>query len=407
MNEQLTPNGSVVTHTFLLYSDDDILARQLDRSLAILGVVVSRGGPVDELMQEVGILAPNGVIVEFGDGRGARAHDAARQLRELYPEMAILGIGRANEANLRMAMRAGVEEFIDTANLTLASDIVREALFRHDVKPRFAGGPVIAVLGGRPGVGATSVAGTFAQLLRQRLPDDDVLLMDFGHPAQDACLYLGLEPELDVLAAVQNLQRFDKMMLESSFARHESGLAVLPLPQYASDRHEIGTADTLRLMRVLRAHFAAVVLDLGGSEDLAFTQHLVRTADRVLLVCDQGIGALRSTLQMLAGYEELGLSTAGWRLVVNRFESDRAVTPNHLAHRIGLPLAGILPADPVTLCDAQSFGRPVPGNSRFARALNGLLDKAVQDLSLHGGGRAANDESLGARLSRLFRNEAA
>ncbi|GHD62051.1 AAA family ATPase [Jeongeupia chitinilytica] len=403
MNMAQTPLGSAIgsgAYTFLLYSDDTLLADRLDRALTAIGVVLSRHGDIGDLIREVSLLGPDAVLLVF-DEHSTQSHDVAKQLAEFYPSLALIGVGTPTEAAMHSALKAGVEEFIDVGNLALASSIVYDTLCQHDDgQPQQNGCPLIALVGARQGMGTSSVATELALRMKARLGDDEVLLLDCGAPVRDCSLYLGLEPELDMLGAVHNLARFDRMMLQTAFSRHAQGLAVLPLPAGIEERNEIGTADALRLFRILRSYFRVVVVDLGFSPDPLLAQHLVRSADSVLLVCEQGISGLKASLDYLSQCEAAGFGTSNWRVVINRYAGDRAVNAEHLAHRFGLPLAAVLPHDAAALNDAQSFGKPLSSQGKLGRELDSLATQLLAELGLGGGGKHA--ESLSLRLSRLF-----
>ncbi|AOY01205.1 hypothetical protein [Jeongeupia sp. USM3] len=390
-------NGS---RTFLLHSADALLADRLDRALASLGVVISRAGDVADLIREVGLLGPDAVLLAFDTPDQQIAHHAAKQLAELYPSLALIGVGNPTESAMHAALKAGVAEFIDIGNLAEAATIASDTLNNYDGQSRQTGCPMIALVGARQGMGTSSISAELALRIKAHLGDQEVLLMDCGAPVRDCSLYLGVEPDLDMLGAIQNIARFDQVMMKTAFARHERNLAILPLPAQALDRADIATTEALRLFRILRSYFKAVVVDLGCAPDPQLAQHLIRNASLVLLVCEQGISGLKTSLEYLGQLESGGIGTGGWRAVINRHVDERTVSAAHLAHRLGLPIAATLPYDAVALNDAQSLGKPLPAQNRWARAVDALALKLLDEIGL----KPVNPQpdKLAHRLSRLF-----
>ncbi|BCL77109.1 hypothetical protein JHS3_28450 [Jeongeupia sp. HS-3] len=387
-------------HTFILYSADTLLAERLDQALASLGVVIGRAGNVEDLIREVGLLGPDAVFLVLDNTAHGASHQAARQLAEIYPTLARIGVGHPGEAALHAALQAGVAEFVDMDNLESATTIVSETLRTHDEQPRRGGGPMIALIGAKQGVGTSSISTQLALRIKAHLGEQEILLMDCGGPVRDCSLYLGLEPELNMLGAILNIARFDQVMLKTAFARHEHGLAVLPLPISALDRADIAATDALRLFRILRSHFGTVVVDLGGSPDPLLAQHLIRNADLVLLVCEQGISSLKASLDYLSQLETTGIKTTAWHAVINRHVDERAVSASHIGQRLGIPVLATLPHDASGLNDAQSLGQLLPAKNHWARAVDALALKVLEAIDIKV--PATTEDTLGRRLSRLF-----
>ena len=99
-------------------------------------------------------------------------------------------------------------------------------------------GQVIAFLGGKGGVGTTTLAVNVATAMAKSAPSS-TLLIDLHVGSGDAALFLGAEPRFSVVDALENIQRLDDSFLRSLVGRTKFGLDLLA----SSDRGMVGPVD--------------------------------------------------------------------------------------------------------------------------------------------------------------------
>ena len=96
-------------------------------------------------------------------------------------------------------------------------------------------GQVFAFVGGKGGVGTTTLAVNVAAVLADRRASS-TLLIDLHVAYGDAALFLGVEPRFSVADALENVHRLDEAFLRSLVGRTKIGLDVLA----SSDRAMVG-----------------------------------------------------------------------------------------------------------------------------------------------------------------------
>jgi hypothetical protein len=158
-----------------------------------------------------------------------------------------------------------------------------------------------------------------------------VALLDLGLPARDGLLYLDTQSGFSFVDGVRNLRRLDQTLLHTALAHHSSGVAVLPLPASLAQVREISHADSVALIKRLTDFFDFQIADLGGFSTIDFVAQTVREAQRTWVVCDQSIGAIVSTANLLKDLRTREVDTTHLSLVVNKFDQPRG--PHRQGHR--------------------------------------------------------------------------
>ena len=271
---------------------------------------------------------------------------------------------RESVASLRTAIRAGVfgyflwpkerEELLGAA--AAAGRRARETVKR---------GTVVAVHGGRGGVGVTFVATHLAAAFARR---GSVVLIDadpvFGDVAQALGAPAGDDAEpVHTFADVASLgEDLGPDQLKGALWRHASEVDVLlpPSPEEAARLRP----DDLRLVTDAAAGVAdAVVVHLPralGPMTLAGAE----TAGRLLEVLTLDVVSFRATSRAIEAFSPLHLE-GRVAFVVNRAARSE-VTPGDVRRVFGEPSLAVLPFDR-GVRSAQERGRLLPARGRMAR----------------------------------------
>lgn len=414
--EETAPPGP---HRYLLLSSAEPHAGWLARALWQDGRVLPLPPelPASALEAQIARQRPQALFLDFcAASEGLQAMSKA--LAQRWPALPVLGLGRAGDAaSMLAALRAGVHDFVDLdAAEAEAQAIVAAVLARRPAQRADARGRTVALLGARSGLGVSTLAASLALALQGAVTpppakgrgshapasprggsaddDDDaqrgVALLDLGLPARDSLLYLDSESEFSFVDGVRNLRRLDRTLVHSAFARHASGLAVLPLPAALAQMREISHAESVSLVQRLHDFFAFQVVDLGGFAPVDFVAQVARAADRAWVVCDQSIGGIVSTAAMLRELAVRGLPADRLALVVNQFDPQAGLSAPEIAERLGLPLVHVLPARRAALLGAASRGEMLVSRARgdaYAQAVQALARSLQQGHA--GGGTAA------------------
>lgn len=243
--------------------------------------------------------APALLIVDVSDSDDVlAAMDSLAEVCE--PHTRVIAIGERNDVALyRDLMRMGVSDYLVKP---VAAEALAEALHRAERKP--AAEPaqtrparVVAVVGARGGVGATSLALSVAweaahsHNLRTVVLDLD---MQFGA----AALSLDLEPGRGLREILANPERIDSLLLGSAMAHQSERLRILGAEESLEDDIEVAPRGLQALLSAMSEGADLIVVDVPRRADRLSREALAR-ADAVLVVTDLTLPAMRDTQRLL------------------------------------------------------------------------------------------------------------
>lgn len=418
MNAPRDSLPEVGAETYLFASPSSSHITWLTDALGRLGTVVMLSPDVKSIDERITLLGPVAVFLDFCGDNATAAVDLHQRLRRDWPTLPVLAIGISSEpATMLAALRAGVDDFIDMA--APPTDAVSTLRKLHDRRStQQVGGTrgcTLALLGARSGVGVTTLATSLSLLLNEHLAQPaaqsgprsarhGVALLDLGLPARDGLLYLGTQSGFSFVDAVRNLRRLDQTLLHTALAHHGSGAAVLPLPTNLAQMREISHADSVALIKRLGDFFDFQIADLGGFSTIDFVAHTVKEANSTWVVCDQSIGAIVSTANMLKELRTRGLETDQMSLVVNKFDSHVGLAAKDIAERLELPLRHVLPARSTQLLAASSRGEMLVRTARndpYSQAIAGLARGLHQEYTSGSSPQPAKDPRWTALMSKV------
>ena len=338
---------------------------------------------------------------------GATSDDLSVIEHDIRPSAPFI-IGTAANATQELilgALRAGIPEFVPAPVQAEELDVaVRRLLRRMEPDARLRG-MLVAVYSGKGGLGTTSVAVNLATAIAKEHPEAQVALVDFVVVGGDIRVMLDLKPTYDIGDLVMKVDRIDGDLLSSLMTTGPAGMRILP----SSDRPEvqdlIDGAATSTILAQLRAHFHYVVIDLEhylGERTIG----ALDMADRIMLVTQLSVPALRSTQRTLDLFNRLGYPPTKVHVVVNRSNAESALTIGDAETVLGRRIAAKLPNDFSACAEATTKGVPVlehaPGSSladSFRQLAVTLPDPTAPTaaVSANGAGGSAT------RKRRLFR----
>jgi pilus assembly protein CpaE len=404
------------TETYLFASSSGSHITWLTDSLSKLGSVVVLAPDAKSIDERIALLGPVAVFLDFSGDSTAAAIELHQRLKRDWPTLPVLATGvSAEPASMLAALRAGVDDFVDmSAPSEDAVNTLRKLLDRRSSTQGGTRGCTLTLLGARSGIGVTTLATSLSLLLNEMLSQvprppnrsvrHGVALLDLGLPARDGLLYLDTQSGFSFVDGVRNLRRLDQTLLHTALAHHTSGVAVLPLPTSLAQVREISHADSVALIKRLGDFFDFQVADLGGFSTIDFIAQTVQASQRSWVVCDQSIGAIVSTANMLKELRARGIETDRLGLVVNKFDSHVGLTAKDIAERLELPLRHVLPSRSAQLMAAASRGEMLVRTSRsdpYAQAVTGLARSLHQEYMSATGQPPAKDPRWVALMSQV------
>ena len=325
--------------------------RQLPGLLRACGAQVTSIEIVDlEALAEPAVRQPDTIVVDARDLITMPAELAV--IKRQHPTTGILVVlPRLDGALVLDAMRSGASECV-------AEPITREelnsALARIAAHRPSRRGDVVAVIGAKGGVGATTVAVNVATMLNKLLPAS-TLLMDLHLTYGDAAIFLGAEPRFSTLDALENMHRMDGSFLRTLVTQTKSGLDLL-----ASSDHAISPpVDVTRvrsLIDLAAGEYRFLVLDVPRADPAVLDS--MESVSSVVVVANQDVATIRSAARMAAALEQrYGKERVS--IVISRYDARAEIGQADVERAIGRPVAGLFPNDYATALASLNEGRPL------------------------------------------------
>src|SRR5262245_9457376 len=228
-----------------------------DRRLAKAHVKIQMGGITAAIEAYRGSPTPNVIMLE-AEGRGDSILSGLDTLAEFCDAgTRVTVIGRTNDVMLyRELVRRGVSDYLISPVGTL--DVVRSicGLFSApDAKPV---GRIIAVVGSKGGVGASTVAHNIAWAVAKDLTLDSVVT-DLDLASGTAGLDYHQDPPQGIADAVFSPDRIDTAFIDRLLSKCSDHLSLLAAPATLERAYDFGTEAFDGIFDALRATMPCVV----------------------------------------------------------------------------------------------------------------------------------------------------
>jgi pilus assembly protein CpaE len=315
----------------------------------------------------------------------------ADRLIQQHPELgAILVAHELSTALLQQALRAGVKDVltdpVSGEQILEAIERVGSSLKTAVVAPTGIPGPddfdggelgrVVTVFSTKGGAGKSVIAANLAVLLAQR-SDRPVCLVDADLQFGDVAVMLKLAPQHTIVDAVAGLDRLDVTMLQSLLTVHQaSGLNVLAAPLEPAFADQIGAAEMVKIVEVLRRFCSHVIVDTPAYfNDVVLG--LIEVSDEVLLVAGMDVPNIKNVKIGLQTLRLLNTPKEKLRLILNRANSKAKLDVSEVERTLQVSADALIPSD-VVVPQAVNKGIPVvlaSPRSSVSKALEELADQ--------------------------------
>ena len=292
------PDRKVAPAMNVVVIDSDTVARA--QLVSQLGDNVATFGTMEELSP---YLNGEPVVVVLGptcavDGTIAATERILHTRREVG---AILVAGELTTALLQQALRSGVKdvlaspvddgqlhEAISRVALGLAAAPDAPATDEPSFEDDGELAQVVTVFSTKGGAGKSMIATNLGVALAKR-SDKPVCLVDADLQFGDIAVMLKLSPQHTIVDAVSSIDRLDVTLLQNLLVTHEaSGLLILPAPLEPAFADQIGAAEMVQIVEILRRFCSFVVVDTPAYfNDVVLG--MIEISDDVLLVAGMDI----------------------------------------------------------------------------------------------------------------------
>ena len=266
-----------------------------DRRLGKAHVKIQMGG-VDAALEAYRSSATQNVIILESVDRGEDIVAGLDSLAEVCDAGSrVIVIGRINDVTLyRELTKRGVSDYMIAPVGTL--DVVRSICGLYTAEDAKPVGRVIAVVGAKGGVGASSVAHNIAWAIGHDFALDAVVT-DLDLPFGTAGLDFNQDPPQGVADAVFTPERIDTAFLDRLMSKCADHLNLLAAPATLDRVYDFGVEAFDSIIDTLRSSIPCVVLDVPHVWS-GWTRRLLVSADDILLVAAPDLANLRNAKNM-------------------------------------------------------------------------------------------------------------
>jgi len=262
-----------------------------DRRMAKAHLKVQLGGLVAAVEAYRSSPTPNVIILE-SESHGNEIIAALDKLAEVCDAgTRVIVIGQHNDIVMyRELVRRGVSDYL-IAPIT-PIDVVRtvSGLFSAtDAKPV---GRVIAVVGAKGGVGASTIAHNISWAVAHDLKLDSVIA-DLDLPFGTAGLDYNQDPPQGIADAVFSPDRIDHAFVDRLLSKCTEHLSLLAAPATLDRAYDFGTEAFVGIFDALRVSMPCIVLDVPHQWNDWIRNTLV-SADEILIVAAPDLANLRN-----------------------------------------------------------------------------------------------------------------
>jgi pilus assembly protein CpaE len=266
-----------------------------DRRLAKAHLSVHMGGIEAAIETYHKAPTPNVIILET-----ERGHDILAGLDELAtvcdPGTRVVVIGSSSDvAPYRELVRRGVNDYVIGPVVVL--DVVRSICSLFSASEAVAVGRMIAVVGAKGGVGASTVAHNVAWAIARDIALDSVVI-DLDLAFGTASLDYNQDPVQGIANAVFSPDRLDTSYMERLLAKCTDRLSLLSAPATLDQVYDFGADAFDSIFDTLRMTTPCIVLDVPH-QWTAWTRRALIGADEILIVAEPDLANMRNTKNMM------------------------------------------------------------------------------------------------------------
>jgi pilus assembly protein CpaE len=267
-----------------------------DRRLAKAHLKIQMGGIVAAIEAYNGAPTPNVILIET-ESRGEEILSGLDSLAEVCDAgTRVVVIGHVNDVALyRELVGRGVNDYLMAPVGTI--DVVRAICGLFSAPNAKPVGRIIAIVGAKGGVGASSIAHNVAWAMARELRIDTVVAdLDLGFGT--AGLDYNQDPPQGVADAVFSPDRVDNAFIDRLLSKCTDHLSLLAAPATLDRVYDFGAEAFDPIVDSLRATVPSIVLDVPHLWS-GWAKRLLIAADEILIVAAPDLANLRNTKNLI------------------------------------------------------------------------------------------------------------
>ncbi len=285
-----------------------------DRRMAKAHIKLNMGGAPAAVEAYKSAPTPNVVVLEAPPGRDALLEQLEQLAQYCDAGTKVVVLGKLNDIVLyRQLIARGVSEYLVTPFGVV--DFVQAMSQLFSVQGAKPLGRVIAVVGAKGGVGASTVAHNLAWSLAS-VTEMATIIADFDLAFGTAGLDYNQDPPQGVAEAVFAPERVDAVLVDRLLSKCGDHLSLLAAPATLDRVLDFGEASFDSLVDAMRASTPWVVIDVPHQWS-GWARRMLVFADEVIVIASPDLANLRNAKNLIDNVKSARLNDAPPRLVLN------------------------------------------------------------------------------------------
>jgi pilus assembly protein CpaE len=321
-----------------------------DRRMQKAHLRVQAGGAAGAVAAFAQAPTPNVIILEVGQSEQAQFLRHLDELSEVCDTgTRVLVVGHVNDVLLyRDLIRRGVSDYL-IAPLSPV-DMVRAVSGLFTTPGADPVGRIVAVIGAKGGVGASTVAHNLAWSFSRDL-DMATVVADLDIAFGTAGLDFNQDPPQGIAEAIFAPDRLDANVVDRLMSKCSDKLSLLAAPAVLDRTCDLTETTFDQLLDLLRANMPCIVLDVPHLWS-AWTKRILLAADDIIVVAEPELASLRNAKNLADLLRQQRPNDRPPRLMLNRIGLPKRpeITSADFAKAVGHDLDAEMPFD------AQLFG---------------------------------------------------
>jgi pilus assembly protein CpaE len=366
-----------------------------DRRLGKAHLKIQMGGMAAAIEAYRAAPTPNVIVLE-ADTRGDILAGLDQLATVCDPGTRVVVIGRVNDVTLyRELVRRGVSDYVIAP--VNALDVVRSICNLFSAPEAKSIGRIIAVVGAKGGVGASTIAHNVAWAVARDLAMDSVVA-DLDLAFGTAGLDYNQDPPQGIADAVFSPDRVDSAFIDRLLSKCTDHLSLLAAPATLDKVYDFGADAFDSIFDTLRTSMPCIVLDVPHQWS-GWTKRALVSADDILVVAAPDLANLRNTKNLIDLLKAARPNDRAPLYCLNQVGVPKRpeISASEFAKAIETQPIAAIPFDPQMFGSAANNGQMIAEISASHRTTEMFLQMA-QRLT----GRSETKKSRGSILSPLI-----
>lgn len=215
---------------------------------------------------------------------------------------------------------------------------------------------LVAVLGGKGGVGKSIVAANLAAAMTMEMRTPVLLIDCDSKSAGDQNIITGLKPLKTLRELANSTQSLNSTPIQQIITQHPSGFAYLGAVRGPDEILSVPPDNLSKLIEFFSRSFKYMVVDMGN--DIGpMQQAILQEATAILITATPEILVVQQTQRMINELLTQAYPKEMFQLILNKF-SNSGLQPQVIGQHLGLMPLALIPADEATTSASLRDSKP-------------------------------------------------